>query len=136
MSILIDTDILIDVALDRKPFSEAACQLIDALQTRPRFGHVAWHSLSNLFYLVSPKLGGKSSRQFIMDLLGFIEVAATSTQDAMQALTLKMNDFEDAMQVAAALACKAEVIVTRNLKHYKNSPISAMDANRAIRMIS
>ena len=39
---------------------------------------------------------------------------------------LAMSDFEDAaMQVAAAAACGADVIVTRNLRDYRRSPIRA-----------
>ncbi len=40
-----------------------------------------------------------------------------------QALALDFKDFEDAMQVAAALRFRADRLVTRNLKDYRNSPI-------------
>jgi hypothetical protein len=43
----------------------------------------------------------------------------------MAAARLPMTDLEDAMQVAAALACKAEVIATRNLLDIKRSPVLA-----------
>jgi len=36
-----------------------------------------------------------------------------------------MKDFEDAMQVAAALACGAEVIATRNMRDYAQAPHSS-----------
>lgn len=47
MIVLIDTDVLIDVALDRRPFSDPAGRLLDALQERRGEGYVAWHSISN-----------------------------------------------------------------------------------------
>jgi len=40
-------------------------------------------------------------------------------------LNLDIKDFEDAMQVAAASACGANIIATRNLKDYANSSIRA-----------
>ena len=41
----------------------------------------------------------------------------------MIALALPLSDFEDAMQCASAMACNADVIVSRNVKDYQNSPI-------------
>jgi hypothetical protein len=64
MIVLIDTDVLIDVALDRRPFAGPAGQLLDALQERRTDAYVAWHSLSNFYYMVAPKKGppgGKTS---------------------------------------------------------------------------
>jgi hypothetical protein len=36
-----------------------------------------------------------------------------------------MKDFEVAMQVAAAVACRADVIATRNLRGYAKAPVKA-----------
>lgn len=55
---LLDTDILIDVALDRDPHSREAAELLDRLQTRPKRAFVAWHTLSNFHYLVAPRRSG------------------------------------------------------------------------------
>jgi predicted nucleic acid-binding protein len=43
-----------------------------------------------------------------------------------------MADFEDAMQVAAARACGAQHIVTRNISDYVRSPIRAVDPREAL----
>ena len=119
MRILIDTDVLIDVALKREPFAAEAIKVIRWAQDEPGQVGVAWHSLSNLAYLVHP------ARDFIHDLLHFIEVAPTGTREAKQAPGFPMKDLEDSMQ-AAALAFDALYIVTRNAKDYKNSPIPAI----------
>ena len=77
--ILIDTDVLIDVALDRKPFSDAASELLDRLQTGPKRAFVAWHTLSNFYYLVAPARGGSDARTFITELIRFVAVADCGT---------------------------------------------------------
>ena len=41
------------------------------------------------------------------------------------AAQLPLKDFEDAMQVAAAEACGADVIATRNVRDYTKAPIRA-----------
>ena len=48
----------------------------------------------------------------------------------------RLADFEDAMKVAAARACGARHIVTRNVKDYQRSPIPAIRPQDALREIS
>jgi len=125
VTILIDTDVLVDVALDRLPFAAAAGALLDALERRPNSGFVAWHTVSNFYYLVAAARGRKASLDFLLDLTRFVRVAPATTQAMRYAATLPMGDFEDAMQVAAAEACAADAIATRNTRDYKASPIRA-----------
>lgn len=125
MIVLVDTDVLIDVALDRAPFADASCALLDVLERRPGTGFIAWHSLSNFFYLVSPKTGKVRARDFLLELLRFVAVAPTTTTSFLRATSLDMPDLEGAMQAAAALACNADVIATRNLDDFKRSPVRA-----------
>ena len=130
--ILIDTDVLIDVALDRQPFSDAASELLDRLQTGPKRAFVAWHSLSNFYYLVTPAGGGSEARDFITELIRFVPVADCGTGAIAFAARLGMADFEDAMQVAAARACGARFIVTRNARDFRRSPIPAITPAEAL----
>lgn len=80
MIVLIDTDVLVDVALNRAPFADASSTLLDRLERLPGSGFVAWQSLSNLYYLVSPGVGKSSAKDFLVDFLGFIQVATTTTE--------------------------------------------------------
>lgn len=134
--ILLDTDVLIDVALDRPPHAEAAAGLLDALERRPRMAFVAWHTLSNFYYLVSPTQGKDDARRFLADLTRFVSVAPTGTDAFHYATTLPLADFEDALQVAAAWACGATCIATRNVKDFRFSPITAIEPARLVRELA
>jgi predicted nucleic acid-binding protein len=123
--ILLDTDVLIDVALDRAPHAEDAASLLDALEHRPGSGFIAWHTISNFYYLLAPTRGRSDAKAFLVDLSRFVDVARTTTESLRYAAQLEMKDFEAAMQVAAATACGAEVIATRNVRDYARSPIRA-----------
>jgi len=125
MRVLLDADVLIDVALDRAPYAEPAAALLDELERRPGCAFVAWHTISNFFYLVSPSRGRRGTRAFLLDLTDFVDVAPTTVQGLRYAAHLPLRDFEDALQVAAAVACGAEVIATRNLRDYAKAPIRA-----------
>ena len=130
--ILLDTDVLIDIALDRRPYSDPASALLDRIERGSEGAYVAWHSLSNLYYIVSPSRGGVSTREFIVQLTRFVSVATTDTESARYAAELPIADFEDAMQVAAARACGARWIVTRNLGDYERSPVRAVSPREAL----
>jgi len=123
--LLVDTDVLIDVALDRRPHAAAAAELLDALERRKATGFIAWHSVANFHYLVLPKKGASATKVFLLELLAFIQVAPTSTESVRYAAGLPMRDFEDALQAAAAVACGANTIATRNVRDYARAPVRA-----------
>ena len=125
MILLVDTDILIDFALDRRPHAAAAGELLDALERRQAIGLIAWHSVANFHYLVASKKGSSGTKAFLLDLLGFVQIAPTSTESVRYAASLPMRDFEDALQVAAAVACGAQTIATRNVRDYARAPVRA-----------
>ena len=125
MKIFLDTDILIDVALDRVPHAAPAGTLLDRLEKNDAAGFMAWHSAANFYYLVSPKRGKRDTRLFLLELTEFIEIAPSSTEILRQAVILNLPDFEDSMQVSAAIACGADVIATRNIRDYTKAPIEA-----------
>ena len=130
--ILLDTDVLIDVALDRQPHSGPASELLDRIERGAESACIAWHSVSNLYYLVTPARGDLDTRDFIIQLFGFASVANTDTEAILYAAALPMADFEDAMQVAAARACGAHHIITRNVKDYERSPIPVLEPQEAL----
>ena len=123
MIVLLDTDVLIDIALNRIPHVEGSTQLLEALENRHGKGFVAWHSLSNFYYLVAPTKGAYQARDYLDDLIRFIDIAPATRESFHAACQLPMKDFEDAMQVAAATACGADVIATRNIRDYARAPI-------------
>lgn len=120
MRALVDSDVLIDIALARAPFANDSASVLRWAEAGGAAA-VAWHSLSNCAYLL--KGGG---RPFIERLLLLVEVAPVGTAEARRALSLPMPDLEDALQAAAALAWRADVIVTRNLDDYRHSPVPAV----------
>lgn len=120
MRALLDTDILLDVALAREPHATASAAVLRWAESGGPAA-VAWHSLTNCVYLL--KGGGRS---FLERLLRLVEVAPTATADARRALDLPMSDLEDAFQAAAALAWGADMIVTRNISDYRRSPVRAL----------
>lgn len=123
--ILLDTDVILDVALGRDPHAEASSALLDQIERGGRGAFVAWHTLSNIHYMIRPGRGDTNARTFLLELTRFVTVAPTDRESFRYAATLDMADLEDAMQVAAARACGVSVIATRNLRDFARAPIQA-----------
>lgn len=119
MRVLIDSDVLLDVALAREGQVTASAAVLEWAESGGAAA-VAWHSLTNCSYLL------KGGRPFLKKLLEIVEVAPVATVDALSALRLPMSDVEDAFQAASALSWKADFIITRNLPDYRKSPVPAI----------
>ena len=132
---LVDNNVLIDVALRRQPFFSPAVELLERLAQDPGRGFMAWHTVSTFYYIVQQTLGDERTRSIIAELSGFLTVASITHESLLYALSLSMTDFEDAMQVAAARAAGAEYIVTRDLGDFTNSPIPAITPEQALRQL-
>jgi hypothetical protein len=116
--------LLLDIALQR-PGAPASARLL-ALCGRQHDGWLAWHSVATLAHLIERQRSAISSRDFIRGVLAWADVAKTGRPDALAALDVPMRDFEDALQVAAAMACGAQFIITRNARDFKASPVPAL----------
>lgn len=132
MRVFLDCDVLLDVALDREPFAASSSQLLDHLETGRDSAAMAWHSVSNLYYIAAKLADDQTARSMIADVCRFVYVVAASNPEVIQALESPMKDFEDALQCAAASQYQADCIVTRNLPDYAQCPIPAMTPDQFI----
>lgn len=129
MRLFLDTDVILDVALERHPHFISSSAVLDWAESNMGSVAVSWHGMANINYLF------KKSEPFIKELLTFVEIPPTGTEHLEYALSLNFTDLEDAMQVSSAALFGAQIIVTRNLKHYKKSPISAKSPEEVISIL-
>jgi predicted nucleic acid-binding protein len=68
MRALIDTNIFLDVALAR-PGAARSGELLDRLEDIPGSAFLAWHTLSNLYYVLAKASSSAAARSFLSDVL-------------------------------------------------------------------
>lgn len=123
MNLFFDTNILLDVALRREPhFVASEAILADAIANHSCF--ISWHTVSNLSYILGKLEGREAALLFIRNMTSVCRVAAVGHDDLEVAFLHDQEDFEDAMQISSALACGAELIVTRDPAGFSKSPIA------------
>lgn len=130
---MVDASILLDVALDRAEFVSESRQVVAWCQEAAGSAVVAWHTVSNVYYVLRGARNDTFARRFISDMLRFGDIAGGDAEGVRQALALAMSDFEDALQVAAAMSAHAQWVVTRNAADYRGSPLPAITPRDFIR---
>ena len=130
--ILLDTNILLDVVLEPAPHQTTSAALLDHIEQEKTPACVAWHTVATVYYFANRDHGHTTAMEFIRQVVRTLEVVSTGTESIRLALDLRFSDFEDAMQAAAAVACGAEFIVTRDEHGFDNSPIPAISPSDAL----
>jgi len=123
MRVLFDTDIILDVFLKRTPFVEAAAALWRANEQGQIEGYVSAITPVNLFYVARKLKGVKTARRAVAELVDAFRVCPVERMILQDALALLLSDFEDAVQHAAAVASRLDVIVTRDLADYAGATL-------------
>lgn len=123
ISVLLDTNIILDVIARREPFYAQSAVAWSAVESGIIHGMIAAHSVTTLYYLLSRQLTRQSAVQAISDLLRVFSIAPIDSKVIQDALALAWHDFEDAVQATAALQAGAHYLVTRNTQDYPLSPI-------------
>ena len=118
---LFDTNVVLDVLLNREPFATTAAQLFSYVERGAMPGYLCATTVTSVHYLAHKALGSEQARANIRNLLRLFEVAPVNRAVLEGALASRLQDFEDAVLHEAALHVGAEGIVTRDPTGFKGA---------------
>ena len=124
MKVLFDTNIILDVLLDRKSFIKLSAGLVSLVEEKEIKGYLCTTTITTIDYLITKSHNRKTARNGISKLLGMFQICGVNEQVLQLALNSKFKDFEDAVQFYAGVCSNVDSIVTRNTKDYKEEQIS------------
>ncbi len=125
MRVVFDTDVTLDLLLDRKPFSESVALLFSMAERERIEGYLCATTIPTIHYLASKILGSGKARASIRKLISFMKVTSVDNKIIQLALDGKGRDFEDEVISQAASYIEAKAIITRNIKDFKGSVVPA-----------
>lgn len=125
MRVLVDTNVVLDVLLDRQAFVSDATLIFDLVERSIITGLLCATTITTLAYLAGKTAGKQQASRQIRQLLSLFEIAAVTRAVLDGALASKASDFEDAVLAEAAFQAGAQAIITRNLRDFAHSPVRA-----------
>ena len=135
MKVLFDTNVILDVLLDRSPFADDAAYLLSKVEQSEIMGFVCATTITTIHYLATKALGSKSASLHIESLLSLFVIAPVNRLVLENAATSKFTDFEDAVLHEAALHAGAKYIVTRNSIDFKKSKLPVFEPKEFINVL-
>ncbi len=126
MQVLFDFNIIMDVLQERKDFYDFSARLLAYAETGVIQGWLAAHSVTTLFYLIAKDKSPEQARVTLTSLLQFLKIAPVDQNTIVQALNLPYRDFEDSVQMMAALQVHADYLLTRNARDYQPTPMEVI----------
>ncbi|ONG41889.1 twitching motility protein PilT [Alkanindiges hydrocarboniclasticus] len=136
MKVLFDTNIILDVLLQREPFFVPASKLMSQVEQKKIQGFLGATTVTTLFYLMAKTLGKTAAEQNMNLLLKLFEVATIDKSVIDYALSAKFTDFEDAVLYSAAKTAGCDALVTRNIKDFKNSSVPVYAPEELLAILS
>ena len=121
MKIFFDTNVVLDVLLDREPFVRDALYLFSKVERAEVVGYICATAVTTIHYLINKVVGTKEAARHIRTLLSIFEIAPVNRAVLEEALESDFSDFEDAVLHSAALRVGADCLVTRDCSGFKRA---------------
>ncbi len=126
MKVLVDTNVVLDVLLARRPFVAASAAVLGLIEQSRLEGLLCATTLTTIDYLLAQAMPRPAARQAVRKLLALFEIAPVNRAVLEEALRGKVTDFEDAVLDQAGRLAGADLIVTRNLADFRLASLKAL----------
>ena len=126
MKVLIDTNIILDVLCKRPGFYEDSAKVFKLCEVRKISGVISALSIPNLVYIMRKELDMGKIKEILDNLSLIFMISDLKEDDLRKAAVMNFKDYEDAVQSACAARMIADYIVTRNIKDFVKSKVTAV----------
>ena len=123
MKVFLDTNVIVDVVARREPLFEDSQAVLSLCANGELEGAVSDLTFCNVAYVLRKQLGADRVRECLRMLKQQVKIIPVGEKAIQSALDDTSTDFEDAVQFAAAQNWGAELILTRNVRHFCLSTI-------------
>ena len=127
MRIALDTNVVLDVLLEREPFSPAATAIFNLVETTKVEAALCATTLTTVDDLLCRSMAKKQARKVIGSLLELFEICPVNRAVLQSAAMSGIADFEDAVLHEAARLSNCQAIVTRNGRDFKKATLAILD---------
>lgn len=124
--ILLDLNVVLDVLQKRDPHYRASAAVLETVIRGQEGAALPAHAFTTIHYIVGRYRTTGEANDAVDWLLRHLAVAEVGRDELLRARQIGFRDFEDAVVAAAAEAAGCTAIVTRNVRDFRDSPVSAL----------
>ena len=132
MRVLVDTNVVLDVLLDRQPFANVAAEIFALVEESRIEGLLCATTVTTVDYLLGQALPPDKARDALQRLLDLFEIAPVNRPVLEQALRSRVTDFEDAVMEQAGRLAAVDAITTRNVSDFVKSSVTVFDPKELV----
>jgi len=129
IKVFIDTDIVLDLFLDREPYLANARKIFQLAHDKKIKLFSSVTTYTNCYYVLSKLVSNAQAKEKLVFLEKRVTVLDSKQEVIKQALFSRFSDFEGAIQHFTAVTHKMDVLLTGNLKDYKNAVIAVQSSS-------
>jgi predicted nucleic acid-binding protein len=126
MKVFVDTNVLLDLMLDRPEFRHASASCIQGLRNHGAALYISSLTVIHAYYFMRKSHGHEKSMEITQYTLDMFNVLPSDASTLQRSMSLHFNDLEDAHQCAIALQGNCDYFVTRDLKDFKKAPLTIL----------
>jgi predicted nucleic acid-binding protein len=120
---LLDTNVVLDVLLNREPFVAPATRLWELNEQRKYRGYISAMTPVNVFYIGRKLISREKAHQAVAELLSTFSICSVDAAVLQNAVNSPLTDYEDAVQYECAIAAGLDAIITRNIKDFNTATL-------------
>ena len=126
MTVIVDTNVVLDVLLGREPFLDVATRVFESVEHGHVKGLLCATSVTTVDYLLARFLSLEKRRETLRCLLSVFDVAPVNRAVIDEALRSRITDFEDAVVEQSGRLAGADAVVTRDTRDFRRSSIKVL----------
>jgi predicted nucleic acid-binding protein len=135
MKILLDTNIVLDLLLERKPFVDFAEEIFINIEKQEIEGFLSPTSITTIYYLLNKYLDKNRCNETIKTLLDLFDIVKVDKKILRESLENSGIDFEDSVIYTSANFANIDIIITRDKKGFKNSKTKVLSPAKFLKEI-
>lgn len=137
MRIMCDTNIVLDVLMDRDPFAESSSRVLYMCEEQKAEGFVSASAVTDIFYLVRKHTHSVKQAYFAIGrLLSIVKAASVTHDDVLTAFQRQAKDFEDSLVAVCAESASCDYIVTRNKRDFAEFGVRALTPEEFLEVVA
>ena len=126
--LFLDTNYLLDVAFNERPFAEAASKLFSLIARNNAQGIITASTLKDFYFIARKSSSDEIRREWIKLFSDVLTVVPMNLNHVKIASCSDEPDFEDGLMRAVAEAQRCTYIISRDKNAFVNSRVPKMDS--------